>query len=357
MSDVLILGAGVIGLAIAVELAGRGAKVKVVDRGFVGRGASWAAGGMLAPFTEDLPPGELRDLAVESLNLYPDFAAKLLETSGVDVQLQLSGILDVAYEAGRVEVLRERVRRLRAEGRRAEYLERDELYAHEGALGAGALSAAYSIDEGQVENRRLGRALRGAAEALGVHLAEECEVLTLETNSRRVLGIRTAHGFMGASIVVNALGAWSGAVPGLPPELQIPVRPVKGQILALAMPKEFLRRVVWANGVYLIPRQDGRLVVGATVEDAGFDHRITAGGVQQLLNGVLATLPGAAAFALSETWVGHRPASPEDQLFLGATALDGYFVASGHYRNGILLAPITAKRVAEAVCAQVLEKH
>jgi glycine oxidase len=173
--------------------------------------------------------------------------------------------------------------------------------------------------------------------------------LAVESNPRRVLGVRTREGFIAAASVINAAGAWAGELRGVPLPAQVAVKPVKGQMLALAMPKGFLHRVVWAPGVYLIPRQDGRLVVGATVEDVGFDQRVTAGAVANLLQAALAALPGAATFALSETWTGHRPATPDGEVLLGATALDGYFVACGHYRNGILLAPITGRRIADIV--------
>lgn len=351
MQDVVVIGAGVIGLAVAAELAARGASVQVFERDLAGHGASWAAGGMLAPFTEELPPGPLRELALRSLEMYPGYARELHEAGGVDIQLQRNGILELGFTVERLAHLRARVAALTAEGIQARMLSRDELFEREGALSARALGAVFTPGEGQVENRRLARALIATARARGVRLREQLPVQAVESNARRVLGVRTAEGFFAAGAVVNATGAWAGELAGVPEAVQARVKPVKGQMLALAMPREFLRHVVWAPGAYLIPRRDGRLVVGATVEDAGFDRRVTAGGVAQLLQAALAAVPGAATFALSETWSGHRPATRDGEPLIGATALEGYYLASGHYRNGILLAPVTGKIMADLVTA------
>jgi glycine oxidase len=161
--------------------------------------------------------------------------------------------------------------------------------------------------------------------------------------------VRTPEGFRPASAVVNASGAWAGELAGVPAQVRIPVRPIKGQMLALAAPRGFVRRVLWVPGAYLVPRDDGRLLVGATVEEAGFDVRVTAGGQRALLNAALAALPSLAGLTVSEAWAGLRPGSPDEKPFIGATSLSGYFVAAGHYRNGILLTPATAQAVADAL--------
>jgi glycine oxidase len=203
--------------------------------------------------------------------------------------------------------------------------------------------------EGQIDNRRLGRALQAACAALAVAIDVDAGPVALEADARRALGVRTPAGFRPASAIVNATGAWAGELEGVPAEARVPVVPVKGQMLALAAPKGLVRGVLWVPGAYLVPRDDGRLLVGATVEDAGFDVRVTARGQRQLLDAALGALPSLGDSTISESWAGLRPGSPDGKPFVGATALGGYFVATGHYRNGILLTPATALAVADAL--------
>jgi glycine oxidase len=313
-SDVIVLGGGIIGLGVAWELARRGAQVTLLERDAPARAASWAAAGMLAPRTEQIADAPLRALALESLRLYPDFAADLLEASGIDIHLRLHGILDL--------------RPLADEPR----------------------SAVFSPDEGQVDNRLLGRALTEAADRAGVRIRRNCAATALVCSARRVTGVQTEAGFLAASSVVNALGAWAGALPGVPEPFTVPVRPVKGQICAVQTPPGYLRCVVWmTGGLYLVPRDDGRLLVGATVEERGFDDRVTAGGIHHLMSGLLRVMPGAANFAIGETWAGLRPDTPDGRPYIGLSELEGYVLATGHYRNGILLAPVTARCIADAI--------
>jgi glycine oxidase len=352
---IVIVGAGLIGLGIAYELARRGARTRVIDAREPGRAASWAGAGMLAPFTEAPSSSAFSELCAGSLARYPAFVAGLAECGGVDARLSLEGILEAAYDANEERRLREHATALSNRGIAARFVERDELRRLEPALSAAARGACFSQTEGQVDNRRLGRALRAACEALGVRIDENAGDVAVESNSRRVLGVRTREGFASAEIVINAAGAWAGTLPGVPPEAAIPVVPVKGQMLALAMPRNFVRRVLWVPGAYLVPRADGRLLVGATVEDAGFDVRVTARGVRSLLDAALSALPSLAELTVAETWAGLRPGTPDGLPYVGETALGGYYVAAGHYRNGILLTPATAVLMADllegkAVC-------
>jgi glycine oxidase len=173
--------------------------------------------------------------------------------------------------------------------------------------------------------------------------------VAVEANARRVLGVRGPDGFIGADAVINATGAWASELEGVPEVARVDVRPVKGQMLALGMPRGLVRRVLWVPGAYLVPREDGRLLIGATVEDAGFDVRITGAGLRSLLDAALDALPSLGDLALAETWAGLRPGSPDDLPYIGATAIEGYLVATGHHRNGILLAPATAVAIADVL--------
>jgi glycine oxidase len=347
--EIVVIGAGLIGLAVAYELAKRGAEVRVFDAGEPGRGASWAGAGMLAPYTEAIEDGPFLTLCTFSLGRYPDFVAELRERTGVDPKLRRDGILEIAFDLEDATRLAARLDPLRRRGVRVCLLERRELLRLEPALAGDTLTALYTQDEGQVDNRRLGRALQAASGAFGVRIAGGSAVRAIEANRRRVLGVRTDEGFVAARTVINAMGAWAGQLAGVPAGAAVPVTPVKGQMLALAVPQRFLQRVVWAPGAYLVPREDGRLLVGATVEDEGFDTRVTADGLYRLLGGALRAAPALRGFAVSETWAGVRPGSADGRPYLGATSLDGYFVATGHYRNGILLAPATATLLADAV--------
>lgn len=347
--DVIVVGAGLIGLASAYELAKRGACVRVLDAREPGRAASWAGAGMLTPHTEEIPSCVLEAFAAESLARYPVFARELHERGGVDARLALDGVLRVAYDDHEMNGLVVQASRLQTRGIRSRFLNRELLRSEERAIGSDALGALLIEDEGQVDNRRLARALHAACAALGVQIEAGGGVQSVEVDPRRVRGVRTPHGFVSASIVINAAGAWAGMLEGLPAHARVPVMPVKGQMLALWAPRGLLRRVLWVPGAYIVPRADGRVLVGATVERVGFDVRVTAQGVHALLDAALRALPALGDLTVTETWAGVRPGSADGLPFIGATALDGYFVAAGHYRYGIVCAPSTGHLIADAV--------
>ena len=344
---IVIVGAGLIGLGIAFELAKRGADVRVLDAREASKAASWAGAGMLAPYTEAVASQAFEAICSRSLALYPTFVADLRAAGGVDARLRLDGILEVAYGDEDERRLRAHAASLARRGVAARFVERDEARFMEPALGAAVRGAAYSPTEGSVDNRRLGRALEAACLALDVRLDVAAGDVALEADARRVLGVRTRAGFVAADVVINAAGAWAGALAGVPAHVRLPINPVKGQMLALAMPRGFVRHVTWVPGAYLVPRDDGRLLVGATVEASGFDVRVTAGGTRALLDAALAAIPALRDLTLAETWAGLRPGTPDGLPFIGATELGGYVVAAGHYRNGILLAPATARAIAD----------
>lgn len=346
--DVAVVGAGLIGLAIAFELAGRGASVRVYDRGEPGAAASWAGAGMLAPYSEAVEDEALLRLCVDSLARYPQFVHAVTEASGVDPRMKLDGVMHAAFDDAHVARLARRAGELTARGVICALLDRSGVLASEPWLGSNVRGALLFSSEGQVDNRRLGRALTAACRARGVSIARS-ESVRVECDARRVLGVQTDRGFTPAVAIVNAAGAWAGSVSGVPASCLPPVHPVKGQMLALETPIGFVRRVTNVPGAYLVPRDDGRVLIGATVEAAGFDTRLTANGVHGLLHAALSAAPALGDFTVSETWAGLRPGSPDGRPFIGATAIEGLFVATGHYRNGILLAPATAHAIAECM--------
>ncbi len=346
--DVVIVGAGVIGLSIAFELAQRGASVRVYDRGEPGHAASWAAAGMLAPYTERITDEALLQLCAASLAEYPPFVERVREASGVDPGLRLDGVFYAAFEQEGLTSLQRHARDLTKRG--VECVVLDLLAARDEAPWCGAdLRGGVTVrGEGYVDNRRLGRALAAACEARGVRV-ERAQKIEVECDARRVLGLRTDRGFVAAAAVVNACGAWAAHLHGVPTACVPPVNPIRGQMLSLRMPIRLVQRATWLPGAYLVPRSDGRLLVGATVESAGFDERVTAEGMHELLHAALLAAPALGGLGLCESWSGLRPATPDGLPVLGATPLDGYFLATGHYRNGILLTPATARLLADAI--------
>ena len=346
--DVAVVGAGLVGLATAYELAKRGAGVTVYDRAEPARAASWAGAGMLAPFSEEMPDAAMLAFCRGALEAYPAFVDELRERTGVDAKFRRDGTLHVALDEPALAALTARAATYRANGGDVAMLHRADALAREPLLAKGCAGAVFVANEAQVDNRRLGRALAAACGALGVRI-ERVGELALEADARRVRGLRTERGFAAVACVVNAAGAWAGTLPGVPPAARVPVRPVAGEMLALAVPGGAMRSLVWLGHRYLVPRDDGRLLVGATVEERGFDARVTAAGMHDLLDAALAVAPALASFAVVETWAGLRPGSPDGRPMLGETALEGYVVAAGHYRNGILLAHASARAIAAAI--------
>src|SRR5580700_3507998 len=346
--DVVVIGAGLIGLAIAFELAERGATVRVYDRGEPGRAASWAGAGMLAPYTERVRDEALLEFCASSLREYPAFVERARAASGIDPHLRLNGVVHAAFNDADLERLQRHAQALAARDVATEMLDRSSLLSAEPWLGPHVAGGLIVSGEGRVDNRRLGRALVSACQTRGV-LIDRSSALRVECDERRVLGLRTDLGFTTAGAIVNACGAWASQLNGVPPSCVPPIEPIKGEMLALAAPVGFVRRATWVPGAYLVPRDDGRLLVGATAEPAGFDERVTAQGMHELLHAALSAAPSLSSFAVTESWAGLRPGTPDGLPFLGPTPVDGFFLAAGHYRNGILLAPATARSIADAI--------
>ncbi|MBD2106318.1 glycine oxidase ThiO [Nodosilinea sp. FACHB-13] len=333
-SDVLVVGGGVIGLAIALELRQQGATVTVLSRDFQ-QAASHAAAGMLAPQAEGLPPGPMLDLALASLALYPSWVNKLEALTGQSAGYWPCGILAP--------------RRTAPELPTESWLDATTLAYYQPGLGRDVQGAFWHPDEGQVDNRLLVQALRSAVIDLGVTLHEGTGAIALRHYQGRVEQVCTAQaGDFSADQVVLATGAWAHEL------LPLPVFPKKGEMASLRVPLGYgtpqpLQRVLFGEDIYIVPRRDGRIVLGATSQDVGFAPHNTAGGVHQLVGNAIALLPLLADFTLEETWWGYRPATPDEWPILGPGPAANLTLATGHYRNGILLTPITAQLVAQAV--------
>jgi glycine oxidase len=348
----VVVGAGVIGLGIAWRLAQAGCTVTVYDRGEAGHGASWAAAGMLAAAVETEPGEEtLLGLTLESQRLWPQFAREVEAASGIAVDYRDEGTIVVALTRDDAEHLRFTYQFQKKLGLDIEWLSGAEARLREPHLRPGIPGAVFSARDHQVENRALARALAAAAERAGVIVHQHCPVEEVEIVAHRARGVVTPRGREPADVVVLAAGAWSREIGGIPADYLPPVRPIKGQMLALRMDPAaaLLRHVVWLPRGYLVPRVDGRLVIGATVEERGFDPSVTAGGLLALIEGAWRAVPAIEELPVAETWVGFRPGSRDDAPMLGPSGIEGLVVAAGHHRNGILLTPVTAQVISAYV--------
>ncbi|MBA9070891.1 glycine oxidase [Methylobacterium sp. RAS18] len=352
-ADVAVVGAGLIGLSIAWRLAQAGRSVAVVERGSVGSGASLAATGMLAPAAEHEPGSDLLlPLALESLRRWPAFRDALQAASGREIDYREDGTLVIAIGRDEVERLRFRHDLQRRSGVAAEWLSGPEVRAREPLLRPNVTAGILCPLDAQVDPRLVMEALLRACEAAGVVIIEGVAVEGLERRGGRVTGLHAAGRTLAADTVILAAGAWSGEASLLPsdldvPDLSVPVRPLKGQSLALRTTKRTgtLSRMVWTDAVHMAPKGDGQLIVGATVEDCGFTSGVTAGGMFALLEGARRVLPGIEEMEIDAVWSGFRPTSDDDAPIIEEAA-PGLVLATGHHRNGYLLAPATADAVA-----------
>jgi glycine oxidase len=352
-ADVAVVGGGLIGLSIAWRLARAGRRVVVVEAGRVGAGASGAATGMLAAGAEHEPGGEaLMPFARWSQRLWPAFRDELEAASGLSLDYRGEGTLVVAIGRDEVERLRFRREQLAREGVAAAWLSGAEVRAREPGLRPSVTAGMFCPEDHQVDPARVVAALAAALRAAGGAIVAGTPATGLLRAAGRVAGVETPAGTVRAPVVVLATGA-EAARGALVPELALPVRPLKGQSLVLRTSARSggLAHVVWTEQVHLAPKADGRLIVGATMEEAGFDAEVTAGGLLALLDGARRALPGVEEMVLEGVWTGFRPTSDDDAPFLGETGHDGLLVANGHHRNGYLLAPATA----EALAGLVLE--
>ena len=364
-TEVVIVGAGIIGLAAAWRLAGRGLDVVVVDRGAPGGEASWVGAGMLAPATEaQFGEEELLALTLAGNTCWDGFAAELEAATGLPAGLRRCGTLHLALDRDEAESLR-RLHRFQADaGLPVEWLTPSRARELEPGLAPACAGGILAPHEGEVDPRQACATLLRACELAGVHVLSGDEVVEAlldgggsgdgdGSSGGAIRGVVTASGTrIAADHVVLATGAWGA--PWLPADARPPVRPVKGQIVNLSHPagERIAEHTVWTPGIYIVPRADGRVCLGATVEEKGFDTTVTAGGVHELLREAYRVLPDVAELDFVEAIAGLRPGSPDNMPLLGHGALAGLIVAMGHYRNGILLAPITGAIVAALVTGE-----
>jgi glycine oxidase len=325
--DAIIVGAGIIGLSLAIELRKQGLHVLVVEKSEPGREASWAAGGMLVGSgLETLPP--LQPLAAASARMYPEFVHELEDESGLKIDLRSEGtlLLDPAAD----------LRMRDAHPLPASLQELEPNFALTG-------NAPLFVNEQSVDPRDLVAAAVAAARHRGIDFS------SVEVGAGTTIGVRTNKTRFVGGVVINCAGAWAGQIE----PHAFPTRPVKGQMLCVAMPeKNLVRHVIRTPDVYLIPRTDGRLLIGATVEEAGYDKKTVPETIQKLRQSALELVPKLADARILEAWAGLRPGTPDGLPILGSTGTPGYFVAAGHFRDGILLAPVTAKIMGAIVTGQ-----
>lgn len=355
-ADVVIIGGGVIGLAVARALALRGARdVLLIERTSLGAESSSAAAGMLAPQAEANRAHEFFYLTCQSRDMYPAFASALLDETGIDVELETTGTLYLAFTEHDEDELERRYEWQKRAGLAIAKLTADMARKLEPSICEDVRAALRFPLDTQVENRRLISALAASNERLGVRMETGTNVVSLKVERGRVVGIETSRGFIATDLVVIAGGAWSsllGASDIALPNLRI--KPVRGQMLCFEANPQICRHVIYSPRGYIVPRRDGRLLAGSTTEHAGFEKRVTAAGVHSILSAALEISQQIASLPMTDSWAGLRPRAADTLPVLGPCAeIEGVFYATGHYRNGILLAPITGELIAGAIVDRV----
>ena len=347
--DVIVVGAGIIGCAVAYELARRGVSVQIVDERSVGMGATQASAGILAPYIEAADGGPLLDLTARSLNLFDDFIARVGRESGIAVPYHRTGTLQVATDANGLLELRQTAARLAAHGVAAQVLDADAVRAEEPHLSREVTGGLLVPAHGYVAAGELVRALIVAARRHGAQVVESSSVRRISQAGDDIV-VETDRGSLTGGAAVLAAGSWSARIEIAGLRTPLPVRPIRGQLLRLTWQGPALRRTVWSDRCYLVPWDDGTLLVGATVEDVGFDDRTTAAGVCDLLTGACELIPHAWRAGFGGARSGLRPVTTDGLPIIGPSrVLPTLMYATGHYRNGVLLAPLTAELVASAM--------
>ena len=345
--DVAIAGAGLIGSSIALELAQAGLRVAAFDRQTPGKEASWASAGILSPGPESAAMIPLVPLGKASLMLYPAFIESVEEISGIPTGYRAKGTLNAILSTHAREELNTIVALHRGLGLTAEPLSAAEARELEPTLSEEIEAGVLRPDEASVDNRALTNAVQEAARRTGAQIFADTNVEAVWSEGNRCLGLRAGGENVSAGQTIIAAGCFSSTIAGV--SQYAPVRPAKGQMIALRCEAVRIERVLWSDDIYLVPRNDGRILAGATVEDVGFDKTVTAGGVRKLLAAAIELAPGLQQARIEETWAGLRPDTPDHLPILGPADLEGLLFATGHFRSGVLLAPVTAKLLREWV--------
>lgn len=348
--DAVIAGGGVIGASIALELSSAGLQVALFDTNEPGKEASWASAGMISPAPEN--PGMIPfvPISLASVALYPEFVQNVEELSGIDVGYRTDGAIDAILDGNVEEELSTVIALLHGVGLRAEALSAQQAREMEPALSEEIAAAIFRPDEASLNTRTFTAAVLKAAQNKGVQIFAGNGAKAVWKEDGRCKGLTLENGRVEAKFTIIAAGCFSARIEGA--ALYAPVFPAKGQMLSLRCQAVQIERVLWLEHTYLVPRNDGRIVAGSTIERGGFDHDVTAGGLKKILTEAIKLAPGLETARIEESWAGLRPDSPDHLPILGPTDLDGLLIATGHFRSGILLAPITARLMREWICTQ-----
>ncbi len=345
--DVIVLGGGIIGCAIAEELARRGQRVVIVERGTIGAEASSAAAGILSAQMDLVRPGPFFDLCHAARRMYPQWIRYVERRSGMSVGFHVDGILYLAITKQDKQRMAARMRWQRAKGLRVECWSSTQVRRREPSVDGRVHCGFFFPTEAQIDNVRLMEALGKACQRAGVTIFEDTCVRRVRLQGKTARGVETDRGILRAPVVINGLGSWASLIE--PPPIKLPVVPARGQMLAFVGPKGLFRRTVMSEEAYVVQRRDGRLIVGSTVEFTGFQKHLTLEGIHNILGGLRRMTSALDRCEFIDAWAGLRPCSKDKLPILGNTSIDGLYLATGHFRHGILLAPITATVLADLI--------
>ena len=348
--DAVVAGGGLIGASIAFELAQAGLHVGVFDAREPGREASWASAGIISPAPEGPAMIPLVALSKASAAIYPKFIKAVEEACGQNVEYRADGAMEVFWEGDVREEISTLLAVYHGVGLRAEALTRERAKELEPGLMEEVQGGVLRPDESSLDNRALTQATLEAAKRKGVEIFAGNGATGIWQEGRRCKGLQLTSGDVEAKWTIIAAGCFSAKIEGAAP--YAPVSPAKGQMAVLRCEAVNIQHVLWSENIYLVPRNDGRILAGSTVERIGFDHDVTAGGMKKIMNGAIELVPGLAKARIEETWAGLRPDSPDHLPILGPTDVEGLLLATGHFRSGILLAPLTAQLMREWITTQ-----
>jgi glycine oxidase len=357
-SEVLIIGGGIIGLSLARELYRKGIrKITILERGEIGKEASYAAAGMLAPHAETARLDDFYHFCSESNLLYPQFAGEIFDETDVDIELDTNGTLYLAFTEEDLTLIRRRFEWQTSAGLQVEHLTAQETRKTEPFVSPDVLESLYFPNDWQVENRKLLYALRKYCDLYGIEIRENSKVKNLLTESDKIVGAETGSEKFYAVKTVLTTGAWTSLIKA--ENVALPqVVPIRGQMISFHTAKRLFQKVIYSPRGYIVPRADGRILVGATVEDAGFDKSVSEAGIELLRDHALEIVPSLENLEIYESWAGLRPFAADGFPVLGEFEEDeNLFIATAHYRNGILLAPMTARVLAEKIAENRHSKY